>query len=300
MTSLRSRMSASSSRPRVAFLGLGLMGTGMARRILDAGFPLTVHNRSAAKAEPFAAVGARVAASPAEAALDAQVIISMVADDEVSRTFWLGENGALAAAAPGTVFIECSTLSVKWIHELAAAAKERGCALIDAPVTGSKPHAAAGELCFVAGGAAEDLEKIRPVLEVMSRAIIHVGPVGSGALLKLVNNFMCGVQAASFAEAVGVIEKAGLDRTKALELLTNGAPGSPLIKLFSQRMADGGYEPNFVLRLMAKDLAYAQNEGAKHGINLATAEAAHGVFQRAIEAGLGEKDFSAVLETFRG
>jgi 3-hydroxyisobutyrate dehydrogenase len=224
----------------------------------------------------------------------------MVADDEVSRAVWLGEQGALASVAPGTILIECSTLSVNWIHELAAAAKERGCALIDAPVTGSKPHAAAGELCFVAGGAAEDLEKVRSVLEVMSRAIVHVGPVGSGALLKLVNNFMCGVQAASFAEAVGVIEKAGLDRTKALELLTNGAPGSPLIKLFSQRMADGGYEPSFVLRLMAKDLAYAQNEGAKNGISIATAEAAHGVFQRAIDAGLGEKDFSAVLETFRG
>lgn len=292
-------MNDSSSRPRVAFLGLGLMGTGMARRILDAGFPLTVYNRSASKAAPFAASGARVAESPADAAKDAQVIMSMVADDDVSRAVWLGENGALAAAAPGTILIECSTLSVNWIQELAAAAKERGCGLIDAPVTGSKPHAAAGELCFVAGGAAGDLEMVRRVLEVMSRAIIHIGPSGSGALLKLVNNFMCGVQAASFAEAIGVIEKAGLDRTKAIELLTNGAPGSPLIKLFSQRMADGGYEPNFVLRLMAKDLAYAQGEGAKNGVTIATAEAAHGVFQRAIDAGLGERDFSAVLETYR-
>lgn len=292
-------MSASSDKPRVAFFGLGLMGGGMAHRLLGAGFPLTVFNRNAAKAEPFAAAGARVASSPRDAATGARVIISMVADDNASRSLWLGENGALAAAAPGAVLIECSTVSVGWIHELAAAAKARGCDLLDAPVTGSRPQAASGELCFIVGGTAENLEKIRAVLAVMSRAIIHLGPVGSGALLKLVNNFLCGVQAASLAEGVAVIERAGLDRARALELLTTGAPGSPLFKTFSQRMTLPDYTPNFVLRLMAKDLTYAGAEGKKLAIDMKTAAAALEVFQRAIATGHGEKDVSAVVEQFR-
>ena len=275
------------------------MGGGMAHRILGAGFPLTVFNRNADKCAPYAAAGAHVSTTPAEAAKRADVIISMVADDTASRTLWLGENGALAAAAPGTVLVECSTVSVGWIKELAATATARGCELIDAPVTGSKPQAASGELCFIVGGAEATLEKIRPVLAVMSRAIIHLGPTGSGSLLKLINNFLCGVQAASLAEAVGVIEKAGLDRAKSLEILTTGAPGSPLFKTFSGRMTKPDFTPNFVLRLMAKDLTYAHQEGANHAINMATAAAALEVFKRAVATGHGEKDVSAVVEQFR-
>jgi 3-hydroxyisobutyrate dehydrogenase len=291
--------STTTSKPRVAFLGLGIMGSGMAHRLLGAGFPLTVYNRNAARAAPFAAEGAHVAASPAEAAPRADVIIGMVADDRASRSLWLGEQGALAAAMPGTVLIECSTVSVQWIHELAAAATARGCDLIDAPVTGSKPQAASGELGFLVGGSEATLEKVRPVLAVMSRAIFPLGPTGSGALLKLINNFLCGVQTASLAEAIAVIEHAGLNRTKALEILTNGAPGSPLVKLFSSRMTAQDYTPNFLLHLMAKDLNYAQQEGARHAVEMKTAAAALQVFQCAINAGLGEKDVSAIVEQFR-
>src|SRR5207244_3931896 len=114
-------------------------------------------------------------------------VVSMVADDDASRGLWLGENGALAGIAPGAVLIESSTLSVGWIGELASAAIARGCELLDAPVTGSKPHAASGELCFLVGGSAMALDKANPVLATMSRAIVHLGPTGSGALLKLVN-----------------------------------------------------------------------------------------------------------------
>src|SRR5580704_10845121 len=131
------------SKTNVAFLGLGIMGSGMARRLLSAGFPLTVYNRNREKSIPFAKDGALVAETPREAASKAQIILSMVADDNASREVWLGENGALAGAAPNSLLIECSTLSGAWIHELAGKAAKRNCKFLDAPVTGTKPHAAA-------------------------------------------------------------------------------------------------------------------------------------------------------------
>ena len=283
------------AQPQVAILGLGIMGGGMARRVLSAGFPLTVYNRNRAKAEPLAASGAEIAATPRDAAVEADIVMSMVSDDAVSRAIWLGENGALAGARRGSVLIESSTLSVAWVRELAAAAAQRGCEFLDAPVTGSKPHAEKGELLFLVGGSASALETARPVLAVMSRAIVHLGSVGSGAYLKLINNFLCGVQAASLAEADALIAASGLDREKAMNVLTNGAPGSPLVKTLAARALVGDFAPNFLLRLMAKDLTYGCAEGEKHGIQLRTASAALGVFNHAIELGRGNDDFAAVV-----
>jgi 3-hydroxyisobutyrate dehydrogenase len=288
-----------SSKPRIAFLGLGIMGIAMARRLLDAGFPLTVFNRSPAKAKSFADAGARVAASPREAAEDVDIVIAMVADDAASRQLWLGDNGALAEAAKGTLLIECSTLSTGWVGELNAAAKAAGCELLDAPVAGSKPQAIAGELRFFVGGSAEALERARPALSVMGQSITHVGPSGSGALLKLINNFMCGVQIVSLAEAMALIESSGLDRTRSLEVLTTGAPGSPLVKTMAGRMTARDYTPNFQLQLAAKDLRYAMAEAAKHGLTLTTAATAYEMMNRGIQAGRGAQDFSSVVEEFR-
>jgi len=284
---------------RVALIGLGLMGSGMARRLLGAGFPLTVYNRNRERASPLAAEGAHVAPTPREAAAGADIVLSMVADDAASRAVWLGEHGALAGASRGGVLVESSTLTVGWTLELAVEAAARGCELLDAPVTGSKPHAASGELCFLVGGSAAALETARPVLTAMSRAIVHVGATGRGTLLKLINNFMCGVQAASLAEALALIESSGLDRAKALEVLTTGAPGSPLVKALSGRMTARDYTPNFLLRLMAKDLTYALGEGRRHGLSLSTAASALEVVKQAIAAGHGEEDFSALVEPLR-
>lgn len=287
------------SKPRVALIGLGLMGSGMARRLLGAGFPLTVYNRNPERIAPLAAEGAHSAASPREAASRADVVLSMVADDAASRAVWQGGNGALAGVARGTVLVECSTLTVEWIEELAKEAAAAGCELLDAPVTGSKTHAASGELSFLVGGSAAALEAARPVLAVMSKAIVHVGATGRGALLKLINNFMAGVQAASLAEALALIERSGLDRAKALEVLTNGAPGSPLVKTLSGRMTARDYTPNFVLKLMAKDLSYALGEGRRHGVSLATAASALELYKQAIASGRGEEDFSVIVEPLR-
>jgi len=287
------------AQQRVALIGLGLMGSGMAGRLLGANCPLTIYNRNREKAVPFEKAGAFIAASPREAAARADVVIAIVSDDAASRSIWLGDDGALAGAAPGTVLIESSTLSVDWIKELAAAAAAHKCELLDAPVTGTKPHAASGQLLFLVGGSAAALETARPVLAAMSRDIVHLGPTGSGALLKLVNNFMCGVQAASLAEAMALITRGGLDRAKALDVLMNGAPASPLIKTLSARASAGDFTPNFELKLMAKDLKYAGQEGEQNHVRLQTAAAALAVFQQAIASGYGEKDLSAVIEALQ-
>lgn len=283
----------------VAFLGLGIMGSGMARRILGAGFPLAVYNRDREKAALFGTLGARVADSPRDAAAGADVIVSMVADDAAARAVWLGENGVLSGARTNAVCIESSTVTVRWVRELAAAVATRGGEFLDAPVTGSRLQASGGELTFLVGGSPATLAKARPVLAVMSKAILPIGPVGCGALMKLVNNFLCGVQVASLAEAIALIERAGLDRDKAVEMLTNGAGGSPLVKTIAARMTASDFSPHFFLPLMAKDLTYAMQEAGALSLDLTTAAAAVGAFQRAIAAGHGEKDMSAVIEPLR-
>jgi len=271
----------------------------MANRLLGAGFRVTVYNRTAARAEALTAAGAKAAATPREAASGAEVVVAMLADDNASRSVWMGEDGALAGAKTGAVLVESSTLSVEWAMELAAAAQSRGCAFLDAPVTGSKPQAASGELLFLVGGEAAALDSVRDVLAPMSRGVVHLGPNGSGARMKLINNFLCGVQAASLAEALVQIERSGLDRAQALEVLGNGAPGSPLLRGLGGRMAAREYRANFSVHLMAKDLTYAIDEAARHGIRLDTAAAALRAFQRALDEGHGWDDIASVVEPLR-
>ena len=283
--------------PHIAVLGLGTMGAGMAGRLLAASFPLTVFNRSHDKALPFVAAGAAAADSPRDAASRSEIVISMVSDNVASRSLWFGENGALAGARQGSVLIESSTLSVGYVKELAAAAAQKKCEFLDAPVTGTKPHAASGQLLFLVGGLASVLERVRPVLAAMSRDVIHLGPQGSGARMKLINNFVCGVQAASFAEALAMARVAGLDQATAAKILIEGAPGSGIVKRVAAQLTARD-DPNFLLRLMAKDLTYAVNEASAQGMQLRTALAALGIFQQAVAAGHGDEDFSAVTKAF--
>src|SRR5580692_1524561 len=285
------------SKPRVAILGLGIMGGGMATRLLSQGFPLSVYNRNREKASRFAQGGAFVAASPREAAARAEIVISMVADDAASRSLWLGDEGALAGAAPGTLLLESSTLSVSWVRELAAVAVAKKCDFLDAPVTGTKPHAAAGELFFMVGGSTAGFERAREILTVLGREAVHLGPNGSGALLKLINNFVCGAQAASFAEALSLIHRGGLDPEKRVSILGSAALASPMIKRLLTARAANDFTPNCPLKLMTKDIGYAIKEGTKCGSPLLTAAPALEVFKRAVGQGLGDEDFSAVLKS---
>ncbi len=284
------------STDRIALMGLGIIGSGMARNLLNAGYSLTVYNRNRTRSEPFADAGAEIAASPAEAVEGADIIISAVADDAASRAVFMGEKGALDAAKPDALVIETSTLTVTWIRELARLAAARGLQLLDAPVTGSRLQSAAGQLLFLVGGTTEDLERARPVLSVMSRDIIHIGPSGAGATIKLINNFMAAVQAASLGEATAFARAAGLDPEKVVQVLTTGAPASPIVKTMIERAMTPDDPPHFRLELMLKDIGYAVEEGALAGVTLRTAEAAREVYRLAVEAGLGDRDMSAVVE----
>lgn len=285
---------------KIAFLGLGTMGVGMTGRLLEAGFPLTVWNRNPSRAEPLKQRGATVAATPREAAAEADVVIAMLADDGASRSVWTGPDGAVEGLREDAVAIECSTLSPEWIADLATLVEERGGAFLDAPVTGSKPQAAAGEMLFLVGGAAEVLDSVRDVLRPMSRDALLMGPVGSGAKMKLVNNFQSAVQAVALGEALAFSEKCGLDPVAAMHVLANGAPGSPLVKTVGARMMARDYSVNFFLRLMRKDVNYASQEARRHGVELRTAAAALDAFDRAIEAGWGDADFASVAESIAG
>jgi len=275
------------------------MGSGMAANLLKAGFPLTVYNRTAAKAQPLVDAGARLASTPADVVQGASVVLSMLADDAASRNVWLGTDGALAAADKSAILIESSTVSPTWIAELAAAAAQRGVQFLDAPVTGSRMQAEAGQLSFLVGGSEATLAAVTPVLQAMSKEILHLGPVGSGAKLKLINNFLCGVQIASLAQGITWIERNGLDREKALAFLKTGAPGSPVFAALSTRMAAQNYTVNFHLKLMAKDLQYAQNEAARCDLDLTTAQAARKLFEDAVTKGYGEEDMASVIEPLR-
>ena len=286
-------------KPSIALLGLGTMGRGMAANLLKAGFPLTVWNRTKAKAEFLTHTAATVADSPAQAVKNSAVVLAMLADDAASRAAWLGQDGALAAMPSGSITIECSTLSPDWIRELHEAVTNRGLRMAEAPVTGSRTQAEAGQLNFLVGADEETLAAVTPVLKCMGKEILHLGPIGSGAQLKLINNFLCAVQVTSFAEALVWMEQTGLRLDTALEFLKRGAPGSGILAAMSERMTHRTYDVNFLLRLMAKDLRYARAAAAQLGIDVSMSSPSQKLFRQAEELGLGEKDMSAVVEVVR-
>jgi 3-hydroxyisobutyrate dehydrogenase len=286
-------------KPSIALLGLGTMGRGMAANLLKAGFPLTVWNRTKAKAEFLTHTAATVADSPAQAVMNSTVVIAMLADDAASRAAWLGQDGALAAMPLSSIAVECSTLSPDWIRELHEAVTHRGLRMAEAPVTGSRTQAEAGQLNFLVGADDETLAAIMPVLQCMSKEIMHVGSLGSGAQLKLINNFLCAVQVTSFAEALVWIERTGIRLDSALDFLKRGAPGSGILAAMSDRMTRRTYDVNFLLRLMEKDLRYARAAAAQLGIDVSTSSPAQELFRQAEDQGLGDKDMSAVVEVIR-
>jgi 3-hydroxyisobutyrate dehydrogenase len=284
---------------KAAFLGLGVMGEPMARNLLKGGFALSVWNRTRAKAERLSGEGARVSATPREAALEADFVVSMVSDDAASRGVWLGDDGALAGAPQGALLIECSTLSLAWVRELSTIATDRGFAFLDSPVAGSTDAAAAGSLNLFVGGEAAVLERARPVLEKLSASINHMGPGGAGALMKLINNQMLGVQALALAEALAFAERAGLSMEQVVPLIQNGAGGSPTVKRKAPMMAERQYAVQFAMKWLHKDLGYALAAADQHGAPLPAVATAHEVFRMARNAGHADKDFAALIEVLR-
>ena len=243
---------------KVAFIGLGRMGHGMAGRYLEAGFDVAVWNRSKAKAEDLIARGARWAQSPADAADGADAVVTMVADDEASRSVWLGKDGAAMTMKPGSLAIECSTVSHQHALDAARDLRSRGLVYIDCPVTGLPEAAAAGKLTLLVGADAADLQKAQPYLAPLSSTIRHFGAVGSGTVIKLINHLIGAVQIASLAEGVAIAEQAGLDMKLVAEALSTGAVASPQVIRHSRRMIARDFSgASFTAALRHKDAAYA-------------------------------------------
>src|SRR5205823_9895874 len=243
---------------KVAFIGLGRMGHGMAGRYLDAGFVVAVWNRSKAKAEDLIARGARWASSPADAADSADAVVTMVADDVASHAVWLGKDGAAATMKAGSLAIECSTVSHQHALDMARELSGRGLIYIDCPVTGLPQAAASGKLTLLVGAEPADLDRAKPYLTPIGDVVRHFGAVGTGTVFKLINNLIGAVQIASLAEGVAMAEQAGLDMKLVAEALATGAVASPQVIRHSKRMVARDFSgASFTSALRHKDAAYA-------------------------------------------
>lgn len=288
---------------RIAFLGLGRMGGGMASRLLAAGHRLSMYNRTASRAEPLVRAGATLARSPREACLGADAVIGMTADDTSSQALWLGESGALAAeTAPGAFAIECSTLSHAWALELAGLAARKGFRYLDAPVTGLPAAAAAGQLTLLIGAEAADLEAARPLLETLGTRVLHFGPVGTGTVYKLVVNLIGAVQIASAAEGLALAERAGLDLEAVADAIATSQAASPQVVRNTRRMIDGEFEHDvtFTPVLRLKDVDYALRLAETLGVGTPFGAVARAAFHRLIELGGGPQSESRIIDVARG
>jgi 3-hydroxyisobutyrate dehydrogenase-like beta-hydroxyacid dehydrogenase len=283
---------------KVAFLGLGRMGEPMAQNLAQAGLLECVWNRSDGRTGWCAPAGVRVATSPAEAAAGADVVILMLADGRVACS--VGAE-ALSVMEPGSVLMDMGTSGPEAERELAAAAAEHGVGFLDAPVSGSVAPARAGTLTALVGGSADDLERARPALEAMTRAQHHLGEVGSGAVMKLALNTMIAVTNESISELLVLCERAGLQRPAAYAALADSALASPFVGYKQAAYLAPDDEPvSFTPLLMLKDLALAYALAAEVGAELPAVDAARGVLERTVAAGLGEGDLVRVADTLRG
>lgn len=261
---------------KVALLGLGRMGTGIALSILRSGQPLHVWNRTAAKAEAITAAGAILCRTVREAATDADVVIAMLADDRASEEVWLGNNGALQVMKPGVVVIECSTLSLDYVKKLSGIAKQQGLIYIDCPVTGIPAAAAKAEITLLVGAARKDLDSCRSLLQTFSKCIRHFGDIGSGTSYKLVINLMGAVQIAGLAEGITLCKKLGLDMETVIQAVENSAAASPQVMRYVRKMAEGDFSesPSFTVGLREKDADYALRLAGEAGFNASLGTAA--------------------------
>lgn len=286
---------------KIGFVGLGSMGRPMATNIAAAGFPLVVWNRTPSRSETIAArTGARVAASPAILAAEADIVITMVADGDVLLDLYTGSGGMARSLRAGTACVDMSTISPGQATELATAVAGAGCSFIDAPVSGSVALAEAGTLTVMAGGEAADVEAVRPVLEAMSARIYHMGPVGSGATIKLaVNSIVYGLGQA-VSEALVLAEAAGIERARAYEVFANSAIAAPFVHYRQEAFLKPSQVPvAFRMVLARKDLDLALELAGRVGAALPQGELNRAVIAEAVEAGFGDHDMSAVAQHLR-
>ena len=287
---------------RVAFLGLGIMGSRMAANLAKADVTLTVWNRTRETAETFAAEhGVRVAPTPAEAARVSDVVFTMVVDGpQVESLLLAPPDGAALGARPGTLFVDCSTIGPAATLAIGAALGERGLALMDAPVTGSSPKAQDGTLTIMVGGSGEDFDRVRPLLEIMGELIVHAGPLGHGQMLKLINNAVAASNAVVLGQALIVGARAGLELDALVEVMGAGAGGSAMLALKAGPMRAHDYTTLFKLEHMLKDVRLCLDEGQALGVPFPSAANAREVLTAAMGLGHADDDFAAMIEPLEG
>ncbi len=283
----------------IAILGLGAMGSRMAAKLLDAGFKVTVYNRDPGRADALVERGGLVSETPCAAARDAEIVISMLRDDAASRAVWSDpRRGALLGLSPTAVAIESSTLTPAWVAELSVAVAATGAGFLDAPVAGSRPQAEAGQLVHLVGGAVLDLERARPALRVLGSALHHLGPVGSGMLVKLAVNALFAVQIASLGEMLGLFRKSGIDVEAALAALSATPVASPAVKVTARAIQAANFAPQFPIELVEKDLNYVAAAAQAVAADAPLAAAASVIYGRALAQGFGGDNISGVAKLF--
>ena len=283
---------------RIGFVGLGAMGGNMARRLASLGFTVTGYDPSAANAKRSGDAGVKLVESPAAAADGADFVLSSVPDPAAIRHSYLGPDGVLTRVRKGMILIDLSTIDPATWREVAAAAAKHGVDCLDAPVSGGPADAGSGKLIFLIGGDASVLERARPVLDALGPAINHVGPLGTGLIVKLVNNVMsvCNVVVAAEAMALGV--KAGIEPQALFDMLsTSGGRSHHFLKRFPNVLA-GDFSPNFSIALSRKDLGLALDMAAELGVPMLAAGAVKQVYEAARAAGLAGEDMAAVTKVY--
>ena len=300
-------MNADPSHLRLAWIGLGALGTPMALNLLQAGYALTVFNRTASRCAPLKEAGAHVAASPAEAARNAEVLLLCVSDDRAAEATLLDfctnctdlRAAALHGLSPGSLVIDCSTIAPATSRRLAAALAEKQIHYLDAPVTGGTEGAKAGTLSVLVGGDTEQLERARPLLQVLGSSITHFGPVGAGQEAKAVNQVLVAGSYAAVAEALSLAERLGLNRQQVVEALKGGAAGSWALEHRSERMINDHYPLGFKLALHRKDLGIALEAAAAQQLELPVTEQVAAMEDALLASGHGDLDVSALARWFR-
>jgi 3-hydroxyisobutyrate dehydrogenase len=287
---------------RIAFLGAGLMGQAMIRNFLRAGHQVTVYNRTIDKARQLEEDGAKVAATPREAAAGADLIMSSLINDEASQACWGGADGALQGEfKPGAFAVEVSTVSLDWVARLDQQARSRGLRFLDCPVAGRPDVAEAGQLKVFAGGSVADVDELRPVLAAISKAVMHVGAVGTGIKFKLIYNLMGAIQVAACAEGMFACEAAGIDLATAAEGFSTGATGSPHVRRHARYMAENKHEDpvQFSGANRIKDMSYGIQLVESVGAQSVIGHAARSVFGQMVEQGMGDLNDSELIDTLR-
>ncbi len=253
---------------RIGFIGLGIMGAGMAANVLRAGFPLTVWNRTRPKTEPLVAAGASVAATPAELAATSDIIITCISDTPDVEAVILGQQGVIHGVGPGSLVIDMSTISPAATRQIASALAKRNVAMLDAPVSGGSEGAARGRLSIMVGGDAAALQRAMPVLQTMGQRITHVGSNGAGQMVKLVNQVMVVGNCLAMAEGLLLAQAGGVDLHKALEAVSSGAAGSWMLSNRGPQILARDWRPGFTIALQQKDLRLVLEAADQQGAPL--------------------------------